>query len=119
MWASSDKAVRAYLLIALFLGAFALVYERFSHGAWSACMVFAWMLPLGLGALPRLILPRPPVCAAMLWHCGVAALTAGSLLQGVLEIYGTTHTLMVIYPILGTALCCGGAAGSVWGRKAS
>ena len=107
------------MLIALFLGVFALVYEQFSHGVWSAYLVFAWMIPLGLGLLPRLLLPAASAPAATLWHCGLAALTVGSVLQGALEIYGTTHALMAVYPLVGAALCCCGGVGYVWGRKGS
>ena len=41
------------------------------------------------------------------WKAGVrlAALTAGSLFRGVLEIYGTTNRLGAVYWICGAALC--------------
>jgi peptidoglycan/LPS O-acetylase OafA/YrhL len=42
--------------------------------------------------------------AAGLQLAAVATLTAGSLVNGALEIYGTTNRLMVFYPVMGIAL---------------
>lgn len=38
------------------------------------------------------------------WNSGLAALTAGSLFKGVLEIYGTTNNLIMVYPIAASVL---------------
>ena len=45
-----------------------------------------------------------------LYDSGLAALTAGSVFRGVLEIYGTTSRLSAVYWICGTALCGFGLA---------
>lgn len=37
------------------------------------------------------------------WDYGIAVLAVGSVFQGVLEIYGTTNRLSIIYPVAGTA----------------
>lgn len=41
------------------------------------------------------------------WNSGLAALTAGSLFKGVLDIYGTTNKLIVVYPIAAAVLLFG------------
>ena len=89
---------------------FSLVYELFSHGVRSSFM---------LGALPcsmLLLAPlrcRPGVLTRTLWGSGLAALTAGCLFRGVLEIYGTTNRLCAVYWWCGALLCL--AALAVWG----
>ena len=119
MLASSERVALARtalrdVLAALFCALFAFVYEQFSHGVWSAAMVFAFVWPL-LGALPYLIAlagRRDFQIAdgvSLLWHCGLASLTVGSLMNGALEIYGTTHPLLVVYPLAGGTLCAGAA----------
>ncbi len=40
------------------------------------------------------------------WNSGLAALTVGSLFKGVLDIYGTTNKLIVVYPIAAAVLIC-------------
>lgn len=44
------------------------------------------------------------------WNSGLAALTAGSLFKGVLDIYGTTNKLIVVYPIAAAVLLFAAAA---------
>lgn len=108
MWPSSDpvrKKTLNYVILALFCAVFAAVYEYFGHGVWSYHMVFAFLIPLAGGALPLLLLAQLSPAAAALWRAGLAAWTVGSLYIGALEIYGTTHALTVVYPILGASLC--------------
>lgn len=100
---------RRYLIAALLLAAFGAVYERFSHEVYSPFMVFAFMVPVVLGAIPALIsalfeweLPAQPI--RTLWGAGVAMLAVGSVMQGVLEIFGTTNSKLIIYPVVGMAL---------------
>ena len=47
------------------------------------------------------------------WFSGIAALTVGCLFQGVLEIYGTTNRLIVVYPVAGVVLLAAGLAAFV------
>ena len=103
----------AYLAAALGCALFGAVYECFSHGVCSPFMVCAFAFPLLLGALPFFLLrragrPFPGPLAADLIHAGVAALTIGSILRGVLDIYGTTSPLLALYWILGAALSAAG-----------
>lgn len=104
-----------YLIAAVVSGAFSQIYEHFSHGVYSPFMVglFAW--PLVLGALPALIfwildLRGPDPLVRQLWGCSVLTLTLGSLVAGVMEIYGSTSAFTPVYWVLGLAL---GAAACV------
>ena len=108
---TSDKAryrfsIGAYLLAAVCCAAFGAIYECFSHGVYSCFMIGAFAFPLLLGALPFRRLqksgrPFPGKLAGDLICAGVATLTVGSIVQGVLEIYGTTNPLAAVYWIAG------------------
>ncbi len=112
----------AYLLISLFCLLFGAVYERFSHEVYSGFMLYAFAVPLIGGTLLCFLLDRfsrermPGRLVRNLYNSGIAALTVGCIFQGVLEIYGTTNKLMIIYWITGgcfTALAAAGYGFSV------
>lgn len=103
------KTAFVYLFVTLLCAAFGAVYEAFSHGVWSGFMVYAFLFPLVLGALPFSLLALlgrvlPSRWPRQLHHAGVATLTVGSIFEGVLAIYGTTHHLTIVYWIAGAAL---------------
>lgn len=106
---SFRSAIGTYLLAAVCCAAFGTIYECFSHGVYSCFMIGAFVFPLLLGAFPFRLLqksgkPFPGRFSEDLIYAGVAVLTVGSIVQGVLEIYGTTNPLVVIYWITGGAL---------------
>ena len=110
------KTALVYLLVALFCALFGAVYEMFSHGVYSFYMIYAFAFPLAGGALPffvmslRGIKKYPGAFARNLYHSGMATLTVGSIVQGVLDIYGTTNALSRCYWIAGIAFVIAGAA---------
>jgi len=100
------RIARNYFIVAAVCAVIGLVYEIFSHGVWSVFMVGAFAVPLALGVLPNLIIAlfrmkTPGMAAENLYACGVATLTLGSLLTGVLQIYGTTNDLIQYYWLAG------------------
>jgi len=127
----SWKSLLPMGLITIFVFAFAQIYGLFSHGVYSAFMSYAFLLPLTLIFLPKLL----NLCtgnrlwngtleteegekklflsslASFLWKSGVAVLTVGSIYKGVLDIYGTSGTFEWIYLVVGIlALVSGGIA---------
>lgn len=107
---ATERTAFAYLLAAVFIAFFGGIYELFSHGVWSGWMVYAFVFPLGLGALPFswLALRRKPLPRGCgLYHAAVAAFTVGSIMEGVLAIYGTTNHLTIWYWIAGCLLLTG------------
>ena len=96
----------------VFLALFGAIYERFSHEVYSYHMIYAFAVPLLLGVLPNavLLLRKRHVgsLALSLWNYGIAMLSVGSVFQGALEIYGTTNSLSIVYPIAGGALLLAG-----------
>ena len=114
---TNQRAVKTafiYLLIAIFCALFGGVYECFSHGVYSFYMIYAFAFPLAGGTLLFLVIflfkvkTYPCTVARNLYHSGVATVTVGSILKGVLDIYGTTNSLMVFYSIAGVALTMAG-----------
>ena len=104
----NDRAMRncfGCICAAVFLGLFGAVYESFSHEVYSPFMMYAFGVPLVLGALPYGIMAlrrhTPRRLTVNLWDSMIAALSLGCLMQGALEIYGTTNKLVIVYPILG------------------
>lgn len=116
-----------YLAASIVIAAVAAVYGLFSHGVYSYFMTYAFMIPLLGGALPHLITAMKKADAdtknsanepeeytesrtqtgfAKLFDAKdtqlaiIATLTAGSLLKGVLDIYGTTNRLLIAYPAI-------------------
>lgn len=92
-----------YICISIFCALFGGVYEYFGHGVISFHMIYAFALPLVLGALFFTIVgkssavPYPCRISASCLHLSIATATVGSIVQGVLDIYGTTNRLSVIY----------------------
>ena len=104
------KTAFVYLIISLFLVLFGAVYEIFSHGVYSYFMLYAFAFPLAGGVLPFFAMHQlgakgyPSHLARFLYHSGIATLTVGSLIRGVLDIYGTTNALTAYYWYVGGAL---------------
>lgn len=73
-------------------------------------MIYAFAFPLAGGTLPFLLIslsrPKryPGAVAQNLYHSGVATLTVGSIIRGVLDIYGTTNSLTQLYWFIGVVL---------------
>lgn len=107
------KSAGRYLLASAACMVIGVTYEYFSHDVWSVYMLFAFAVPLLAGALPSftawlLKLPEPAPSAEAVYACGIITLTAGSFLQGVLEIYGTTNPLIAVFPAAGALLAAAG-----------
>jgi len=86
---------------------FGAVYEHFSHEVYSRYMIYAFVCPLAGGALPLMSMSLfrcrhlPGRLALNLYNAGIATLTIGSIMKGVMEIYGTTNDILRIYWIVG------------------
>ena len=108
-----------FSIICAFVGA---VYERFSHEVYSYYMIYAFAFPLVLGALPLFIIGlfgkrQPGKLALNAWNSGIAALTVGSIFKGVLDIYGTTNRLIIVYPAAAGVLMSVGLIAFIAGKS--
>ena len=114
------KKARAYFIVSMLVALFGAIYEHFSFGVYSFFMVFAFAIPLILGAVPAMYLGireravMPPPMASKLWRAGIAALTVGSIFQGVIEIYGTDSEMTGIYALIGSLMLISGAISALF-----
>lgn len=110
-----------YLSAALFCALFGAIYEHFSHGVYSGFMIYAFVFPLAFGALPFFAMAItgrrfPRRLPFNLYNAGIATLTVGSIFRGVLDIYGTTNSLITVYWVFGTGLTLIGAVLYLFGQ---
>ena len=133
----SWKSLLPITLTTVFVFVFAKIYGIFSHGVSSAFMSYAFLLPLSLILLPKLL----NLCtgnrlwngsleteegekklflsslASFLWKSGVAVLTVGSLYKGVLDIYGTSGSFEWVYPVVGILALVSGGISALLAKK--
>ena len=97
----------------MFAAFFGAVYEAFSHEVYSYFMIYAFALPLFLGVFPFSFMllkntPFPSRLSLNLYNSGIACLTVGCIIKGMLDIYGTTNGLMNVYFTVGGLLAVAG-----------
>ena len=85
---------------------FGIIYESFSHNVYSNYMMYAFLIPLfGMvvyGIIYIFELNKYYSEFAMkIFNSSIITFTFGSVIKGVLEIYGTTNKLITIYLIFG------------------
>ncbi|WP_022763932.1 hypothetical protein [Butyrivibrio sp. XPD2006] len=107
-----EKQLKLHLLFniigTVFLALFGAIYEIFSHEVYSYFMLYAFAIPLAMGVLPYSILmlkeKYPDRKFLYLWNTAIAIFSTGSIFAGVLAIYGTTNSLIIVYPIAGAVM---------------
>ena len=128
MYTSDIRTGMKYLAASILIAAAAAVYGLFSHGVYSYYKIYAFMIPLLAGALPHLAaamkkegqIPEKgmtgtdghevreetsdPGILNDARLAFVTTLTAGSLLKGALDIYGTTNRLLIVYPVIAVVI---------------
>lgn len=110
----TKKRILEYLILTIFFALFGAIYEVFSHGVYSYRMIYAFGYPLILGLVPVLIMhfsrikKMPGTLSGQLYKCGIYTLTIGSVVKGVLEIYGTNSRLSDLYTPAGYLLILAG-----------
>ena len=108
MFISDKKYLTRNVAAAVFLLAFALIYEHFSHGVIFGYMLVAWLIPqvgvisyLGIERLHRRHAAengeQRRAAVSGLWQLGIFTLLQGFIMKGVIEIYGTTNRWTVVY----------------------
>ena len=91
---------KLYLIFTIFTFAFGIIYEQFSHGVYSKYMMYAFTIPL-LGLIASYLLKRLKrdisKISLDLLDMSIATFTFGSIVKGVLEIYGTSNQYVNLY----------------------
>ena len=94
---------------AIFVALFGAIYEMFSHEVYSYYMIYAFGIPLFFGVLCSVLTPAlfkrfPREFEAALWNLSIVTLTVGSILKGIVDIYGSNNQKLILYPITGCIL---------------
>lgn len=119
---SCAKTAWIYLIVSIVCAAFGAIYELFSHEVYSYFMLYAFLFPMIGGLFPFFLLAYshmrlPDRTACHFYHAGIATLTVGSLFTGVLEIYGTTNQLTIVYWIVGVVFLVLGVGRYILSKK--
>lgn len=104
------KQTAGSIIASVLSALFGAVYELFSHEVYSYYMIYAFAIPLVMCALPYILFILfsrniPSTKILRIWNAGVCTFTVGCIFEGVLEIYGTTNRLIIVYPAAGIILC--------------
>lgn len=99
----AKKQIYKYLILSIFFLIFGIIYESFSHGVYSNYMIYAFTIPLILGLIVYFIIyifrlnKYLSKLGMSIYNSFIITLTLGSIMQGFLEIYGTTNKLIFVY----------------------
>ena len=106
------RTIIKYIFFTIFILVFGQIYEHFSFGVISNYMIYAFLIPLILGLLINTIIYFTKIVSSKMGSClynnGIITLTVGSILRGVLDIYGTTNMYLKIYLYAGVLLIIAG-----------
>ena len=97
--------MRIYLFTTLFCIAFNYIYSLFGHGVSSPFMSYAFVFSLVLGIVGFTVfgwLDLYNRIVFSLYNAGIATLTVGSILRGIIDIAGADTTYPVFYFLVGT-----------------
>lgn len=103
------KTIIVYFFISIFTIIFDRVYSMFSHGVNSSYMYLMFLYPLIGGTVSYLIFDilvsnfnyKKFRLYFNIYNSGIAVLTVGSLLHGIMEIAGTSSPYLIYYTIVG------------------
>ncbi len=98
-----------YLSFTIFCVLFGTIYEYFSHGVYTFFMIASFLIPLVLGLIPYGILyminkELKSNIFTDLYDYSVIILTIGSIVKGILVIFGTSNYLTYVYLYVGISL---------------
>ena len=104
------KQISKYFILSLIFLFFGFIYEQFSHNIYSSYMIYAFLFPLIMGTIIYIIIDKTKIndlltpLAMSFYNSSILTFSLGSIIQGVLDIYGTTNKLVFYYLIVGIIL---------------
>jgi len=102
---NTKTTVKVYGFTTLFCIALNHIYSLFGHGVSSSFMSYAFVFSLMLGVVGFMVFGRLNLdnrIAFNLYNAGIATLTVGSILRGIIDIAGADTTYPVFYFFVGT-----------------
>lgn len=113
------KTIRGYLILSFVAIGVNFIYGIFGHGVHSPAMTWMFLYPLLGGALVFLLIERLTSGITRFaayrmgynsYNSGIAALTIGSFLKGILDIAGTNSPYLVFFTGMGWLFIAAGVA---------
>lgn len=112
-----NKRIKKTIIIYFFTTIFTIVFDRiyslFSHGVSSLSMTLMFLYPLVGGVIVYYILgylfknkKDDMIILFNIYNSGIAILTVGSLLKGIMDIAGTSSKYIKYYLIIGMFFVC-------------
>jgi hypothetical protein len=104
---NTKTTVKIYVFTILFCIVFNYIYSLFGHGVSSPFMSYAFIFSLVLGVVGFIVLGQLNLhnrIAYNLYNAGIATLTVGSILRGIIDIAGADTTYPVYYFLIGAVL---------------
>ena len=103
------KEIKKFVILAICVAAFGGIYEIFSHQVYSVFMLGAFLVPLVLGDLVYYLFFVKcgfglNNAANNLYKSFIYTTTIASIMKGVLDIYGTTNSFILVYPFASAIL---------------
>lgn len=104
------KTIVIFVISTIFAFIFNKVYGIFGHGVTSPYMTYMFLYPLVGGVLfygiimlfiPSIVNKKKYRFFYNIYNSGIAILTVGSLLRGVMEIAGTSSFYLMVYTLIG------------------
>lgn len=105
-----QRSYKVYFFISVFCLVFGQIYLHYSYGMDSFYMRNLFLLPLVFGTIPMLLLSFVGYQSISrisfnLWNSGIAVLTFGFLVQGVIELSGRSTHYTLYYWYVGAFFC--------------
>ena len=106
----TKREMYKHFIVSIFFLIFGFIYEIFSHEVYSMYMIYAFIIPLVFGFTLYLVIYKMELnkylneLGMKLYDLSLITFTIGSIMKGVLEIYGTTNKLVSIYLKVGIIL---------------
>lgn len=100
------RSLITYLALTAFPFLFSRIYESLSYGEVSFFMHYLWTVPLAGSSLLLTLMKFRPNFSRLsynLWNSGIATLTAGFLLRGIINLSGRSTTLDQPYWLIGAS----------------
>lgn len=117
-----QRTARVYVLVGAFCLLFHFIYTSCSYGASSVVMAGMWLVPMVGGAAPAWVLAVKNRGQSVtrvsfnLWNSGIATLTAGFLVRGIINISGRFTQYDQLYWALAACLLVAAVLAGVWAR---
>ena len=96
------EQIRFYIYT-IFCILFTIIYQQFSHGVISIYMILSFIFPLTI-LIETNILKNINIKSHTLLKSSIITFTLGFIIKGILDIYGTTNSLLSLYLIFGIIL---------------